>query len=89
MSFLKGFVGPGELPVVQAPQAPANLPIAISVPNVGGTRVAKKCATKDHSAQSVGITDPLGDPPFGQFHRLSALAFVTLGDLVLYRRIVW
>ncbi|KAG5571356.1 hypothetical protein H5410_061122 [Solanum commersonii] len=29
----------------------------------------------DHSAQLVGITNTLGDPPFGRFHRLFALAF--------------
>ncbi|KAG5630903.1 hypothetical protein H5410_002620 [Solanum commersonii] len=29
----------------------------------------------DHSAQLVGITDTLGDPRFGRFHRLLALAF--------------
>ncbi|KAG5619730.1 hypothetical protein H5410_004948 [Solanum commersonii] len=28
-----------------------------------------------HLAQLVGITDALDDPPFGLFHRLSALAF--------------
>ncbi|KAG5595009.1 hypothetical protein H5410_036241 [Solanum commersonii] len=30
---------------------------------------------KDHLAQLVGITDPLGDPPFSLLHRLSALSF--------------
>ncbi|KAG5620397.1 hypothetical protein H5410_005615 [Solanum commersonii] len=30
---------------------------------------------QDHSAQLVGIVDPLGDLPFGLVHRLSALAF--------------
>uniref|UniRef100_M1DRC6 Uncharacterized protein n=1 Tax=Solanum tuberosum TaxID=4113 RepID=M1DRC6_SOLTU len=37
--------------------------------------VVQKCAAKDHSAQLVGIADPLGDPPFGLVHLLSALAF--------------
>uniref|UniRef100_M1DBS8 'chromo' domain containing protein n=1 Tax=Solanum tuberosum TaxID=4113 RepID=M1DBS8_SOLTU len=37
MSFLKGLVGPGLFPYVQATQAPANPLIAITVPKVGGT----------------------------------------------------
>uniref|UniRef100_M1DZQ3 'chromo' domain containing protein n=1 Tax=Solanum tuberosum TaxID=4113 RepID=M1DZQ3_SOLTU len=36
MSFLKGLVGPGVLHSSQETQAPANLPIAITVPKVGG-----------------------------------------------------
>uniref|UniRef100_M1DR99 Uncharacterized protein n=1 Tax=Solanum tuberosum TaxID=4113 RepID=M1DR99_SOLTU len=38
-------------------------------------RLSKKYATKDNSAQLVGIADSLGDPPFGLVHRLSTLAF--------------
>uniref|UniRef100_M1DMH4 Uncharacterized protein n=1 Tax=Solanum tuberosum TaxID=4113 RepID=M1DMH4_SOLTU len=38
-------------------------------------QVVKKYAAKDHSAQLVGIADPLSDPPFGLVHRLSALSF--------------
>ncbi|WMV08890.1 hypothetical protein MTR67_002275, partial [Solanum verrucosum] len=33
------------------------------------------CAAKDHSTQLVGITDPLGDLPFGLVHRFFALTF--------------
>ncbi|WMV37384.1 hypothetical protein MTR67_030769, partial [Solanum verrucosum] len=33
------------------------------------------CVAKDHSAQLVGIANPLGDPPFGLVYRLSSLAF--------------
>ncbi|KAH0746217.1 hypothetical protein KY285_007874 [Solanum tuberosum] len=36
MSFLKGLVGPGVPPSVQATQAPSNPPIAITVTKVGG-----------------------------------------------------
>uniref|UniRef100_M1DAK3 Uncharacterized protein n=1 Tax=Solanum tuberosum TaxID=4113 RepID=M1DAK3_SOLTU len=36
MSFLKGLVGPGVLPSIQATQAPANPPIAITVPRSFG-----------------------------------------------------
>ncbi|WMV08779.1 hypothetical protein MTR67_002164 [Solanum verrucosum] len=37
MSFLKGLVGPGVLPSIQATQAPANPIVAITAPKVGGT----------------------------------------------------
>uniref|UniRef100_M1D8P9 Uncharacterized protein n=1 Tax=Solanum tuberosum TaxID=4113 RepID=M1D8P9_SOLTU len=37
--------------------------------------VVKKCAAKVHSAQIVGIADPLADPPFGLVYRHSALSF--------------
>ncbi|WMV41067.1 hypothetical protein MTR67_034452, partial [Solanum verrucosum] len=37
--------------------------------------IVKKCVAKVHSVQLVGIANPLGDPSFGQVHRLSALAF--------------
>ncbi|KAG5586046.1 hypothetical protein H5410_046480 [Solanum commersonii] len=33
------------------------------------------CITADHSTQLVGMADTLGDPPFGRFHLLVALAF--------------
>ncbi|KAG5585770.1 hypothetical protein H5410_046204 [Solanum commersonii] len=35
----------------------------------------KICAMKNHSVQLVGITDTLGNPPFGLVHRLSSFAF--------------
>ncbi|WMV33355.1 hypothetical protein MTR67_026740 [Solanum verrucosum] len=37
MSFLKGLVGPGVLPFVQATQAPDNPPVARTAPKTGGT----------------------------------------------------
>ncbi|KAG5615903.1 hypothetical protein H5410_015727 [Solanum commersonii] len=37
--------------------------------------VVKNYAVKDQSAQLVGITDSLGDMPFGLVHRLSTLSF--------------
>ncbi|KAG5595076.1 hypothetical protein H5410_036308, partial [Solanum commersonii] len=53
----------------------------------------------DHSAQLVGIFDPLGDPPFSLVHHLSALAFSnfkfynawhtgTLGETIASRLVV-
>ncbi|KAH0661556.1 hypothetical protein KY284_026487 [Solanum tuberosum] len=41
---------------------------------VSKTLIGKKFVAKDYMAQLVGIVDPLGDPPFGLVHRLSALA---------------
>ncbi|KAG5631224.1 hypothetical protein H5410_002941 [Solanum commersonii] len=53
---------------------------------MGFLRFVKKCDAKDHSAQLVGITDALGDPPFGLLHRLSSLAF-RLSTLELWARL--
>lgn len=36
MSLLKGLVCPGVLPFIQETQAPANPPIVITIPKVGG-----------------------------------------------------
>ncbi|KAG5571482.1 hypothetical protein H5410_061248, partial [Solanum commersonii] len=37
----------------------------------------------DHSAQLVGITDALSDPPFGLVHRLSSFAFNIFTFLII------
>uniref|UniRef100_M1DCZ6 Uncharacterized protein n=1 Tax=Solanum tuberosum TaxID=4113 RepID=M1DCZ6_SOLTU len=38
----------------------------------------QKCAAKSHLAKQVWLTKPIDEPPFGHFHRLSALAFSVL-----------
>ncbi|KAG5609949.1 hypothetical protein H5410_021230 [Solanum commersonii] len=47
----------------------------------------KKCVAKDQSTQLVWITDALGDPLFGQLHRLSALSFNIFATLELWARL--
>ncbi|KAG5586390.1 hypothetical protein H5410_046824, partial [Solanum commersonii] len=38
--------------------------------------IVKKCVAKDHSAQLVGIADPLGDPPFGLYLYLWVMKYL-------------
>uniref|UniRef100_M1DAE0 Uncharacterized protein n=1 Tax=Solanum tuberosum TaxID=4113 RepID=M1DAE0_SOLTU len=85
--------GPGVLPSIQATQAPANPPIAITIPKVGGN-VSNDAFFRPllGLVMTVGIADQLADLPFGLVHPRLVLAFSivvfgSLGDIVQLRGI--